>query len=155
MEDIIIEVDLNKKFCARCKIEKSFEELVKHKNKVNGIGPYCRPCACIITKASKDKNRDAILAARKERRKDPEVKAKEKAYARKRYEKISSEFPNKFNEHQKTWIKANPEKAMLNWVVQVISSKANTMKNNSTFDEMVLLGKWAKEQINRGGCFAK
>jgi hypothetical protein len=202
------------KICAKCKVEKPFEEFIKHKNKPNGIGPYCRPCARIITKDYTDRNRESILAARRLRRKAPEVKKKEREYARSRYEKIVSSNPNHFNDHQKKWIENNLEKAMCNWVkqrakargirfdltyldihipdncpilgipifragkgfgptdnspsldridstkgyikgnVQVISSKANTMKSNATLNEMILLGKWAQEQVSIGGTIA-
>lgn len=34
--------------------------------------------------------------------------------------------------------------------IQVISYKANTMKNNASYQEMIALGKWAEQQLNKG-----
>lgn len=47
-----------KKYCPKCKREKGLFEFNKNKNKVNGVGSYCRECTSFINKLDSKKHRE-------------------------------------------------------------------------------------------------
>lgn len=64
---------------------------------------------------------------------------------------LSEERKKQYRDSKRKWYKDNKElakeRANVYKNIQVISHKANILKNNATLSELILLGEWAKIQL--------
>jgi hypothetical protein len=196
------------KICTKCGQNKELSLENFYVDKKRGFKRWCKKCHNTCVSARSKANRGAVNKNRQRRRQNPNVKAKEAEYSRKRY----AETPGlkEYNRAQGArWRAANP----LKWMSQVakyrakkaglpfdedlsdivipefcpilglrlskgtgkacaaspsldrivpslgyvkgnrwvISNRANTMKNDATLDEIILLGKWAQRELECRG----
>ena len=155
------------KVCKECDIEKPSEEFHKNKSTSDGLHTLCKPCN--NQKANKwvKDNLDTVVAKKRLRRQDVRKSLLEAAQNRARVKSLPIDItvndiiipdvcPVLGIELTKSSGRAKPNSPSLDRIVpalgyvkgniQVISNKANTMKNNATADELYLFAMWILKQ---------
>ena len=155
----------------RCKSCGEIKELIEFhldKNSIDGHVTLCKPCANARSNKWVKRNLAAVVARKKERRKDVKKSLLESAQNRARAKGlpinitledivVPTHCPILGIKLEKSEIKASeaspsldrivPEKGYVKENIQVISKKANIMKSNATFSELLSFAKWVSENI--------
>lgn len=160
------------KSCTTCGLPKTLALFYRDKTRPDGRASRCRKC---VTDANAV-NASNIKQARTDRRKDnPERTLLIAAKARAKLKKIACAIEvsdifipefcpilgvklesgrGKGSKGSLPWSpsldRIIPALGYIPGNVQVISKRANTMKHNASFEELVLLGEWAKRQVIDG-----
>lgn len=161
------------KQCKSCGRIKEIIDFHLDKNSSDGHVTLCKPCANARSNTWVKRNLADVVARKKERRKDVKKSLLEAAQNRARVKTlpiditlediiVPSHCPILGIELIKSEIKASdgspsldriiPDKGYVKGNIQVISRKANIMKSNATFLELLSFAKWVSENIKEDQC---
>lgn len=159
------------KSCTRCNKSKNLSEFHNNKNSKDGKTARCKMCAIEIACDYVQKNKSEVVRKKKERRRDIRKSLYESAQSRARErglvfnltveDIVVPEYcPILGLKLEKAANKAKPNSPSLDRIlpelgytkdnVQVISYKANAMKNNATTEELISFAKWVFDKLNKG-----
>jgi len=156
------------KTCTKCGAEKALSEFNNSSKNKKGVRANCKICDKLRCKVWKEKNPDKIKATNNKRtisrRENPEVEMLRRARRRSKVQcipfsieiddiKIPEICPilgvclkqsedRSPSRYSPSLDKINPDLGYTKGNVQVISYKANTMKSDATFSEMVQFALW-------------
>ena len=152
------------KQCRTCGVTKALDQFHKNASCKDGVHTLCKTCNNLKATTWVKENLDKVVANKKARRKDVRKSLLEAAQNRARTKSLPIDItiddiivPDicpvlMIPLHKSITGKANPDSPSLDRIIpelgyvkgniQVISNKANSMKNNATTEELIKFAKW-------------
>jgi hypothetical protein len=154
-KEVVLGPNSELKLCSKCKDYKALDLFNNRKASKDGKQGYCKDCEstrrCAYHKANTEQY---MLTQAKSRAKKSNLEFNltiEDLCIPERCPilGITLERGNTYatRDSSPSLDKIYPEKGYVSGNIQVISNRANIMKHNATFNELILLGKWAEQQV--------
>ena len=147
------------KTCYRCKLEKELKEFGKNPRTRDGLKYHCKKCHCKQVSTYQRRNPEkTLLSACKTRAKKRGIpfnlEVKDIIIPEKcpmlGIKLESGRGRSEVFDSSPTIDRIIPEKGYTKGNIQVVSGRANTIKNNATADELMAVAKYCKEREDDG-----
>lgn len=152
------------KQCYHCK--QSFPASTEYFHKRGeGFHSYCKTCSSDVRRSRNREINKGLWWRRQQSSKRHRFEHRKKGDPRYRFELTSMPYtPNKcpvfdqkliYSEHASSYFGASIDRidssrSYIDENVMVLSVRANHLKNDATFEELVLMGRWAQHMIDSG-----
>lgn len=151
------------KRCRKCNLIKSLDQYHKNKNIKDGYHTICKICNNKQANIWVKNNHEKVILMKKERRKDIKYSLLESAKTRSLKKNITFDISindiivpeycpalniklikstNRLSSNSPSIDRINPNKGYTKDNIQILSFKANAMKNNASKEELLNFAKW-------------